>query len=275
MTDHIQKNTLSDLDSPVFIVEDELIGSAVQRRCEKGNEILFTDSGTIFYTVGEKNGALIPGVCMFLQEADEYTLFCEDACCVIHRIMLNPVLMDDLFYPYEAMNIQMLVSDKQVSRLVCQLYDELSNRRPYYEWVARGKLQELYGYLYRNGLKENNCQSCEDSEVVQQILSYLKNNFRKKIHLDKLCADIGYSKYYACHAFKKRMGQSIIGYTNQLRCEYADRLLRSGTLSLSAAGIRAGFSGTEQFLKSYGKLYGKCPDANSNLQKMGRGDSVK
>lgn len=270
MTNHIQKNTLSDLDSPIFVAEDELVSKSLQHKCEKGNEILFSDSNTITYTVLGKSGVLTPGACLFLQEADEYTLFSTATCSVIHRIIINPVLMDDLLYPYETMNIQMLVLDKQVSQLACQLYDEIASRKPYYEWIAHGKLQELYGYLYRNGLNENAFQVCQDTEVVQQIILYLKNNFRKKIHLDKLCADIGYSKYYACHAFKKRMGQGIIGYTNQLRCEYADRLLRSGKLSLSAVGIRAGFSGTEQFMKSYEKLYGRYPNTHSRTQEMGK-----
>jgi len=265
MKNHIQKNTLSDLDSPIFVVEDELISKVLQRKCEKGNEILFSDSNTITYTVCGKSGALTPGTCLFLQAADEYTLFSTASCSVIHRIIINPVLMDDLLYPYETMNIPMLVLDKQVSQLACQLYDEISNRKPYYEWIARGKLQELYGYLYRNGLGENNCPICQDTEVVQQILLYLRKNFKQKIHLDKLCTDIGYSKFYACHAFKKQTGKSIIGYTNQLRCEYAERLLKSGKISLPAAGVRAGFSGAEQFLKTYEKLHGKFPDITAKL----------
>ena len=39
MTNHIQKNTLSDLDSPIFAIEDELVAGTVQHKCEKGNEV--------------------------------------------------------------------------------------------------------------------------------------------------------------------------------------------------------------------------------------------
>ena len=265
MTNHIQKNTLSDLDSPIFAIEDELVAGTVQHKCEKGNEILFSDSTTITFTTGENAGALIPGRCLFLREKDEYTLSNSVAHANVHRIIINPIYMDDLLNPYETMDVQMLVLDKQVSRLVCELFEELANRKPYYEWVARGKLQEMHGYLYRNCQNERDNPICQDTEVVQQILLYLRKNFKQKIQVDKLCTDIGYSKYYACHAFKKQMGQSIIGYTNQLRCEYAERLLKSGKITLPAAGVRAGFSGTEQFLKNYEKLYGKYPDTNARL----------
>lgn len=265
MTNHIQKNTLSELDSLIFSIEEELVNQTVQHRCEKGNEILFSNCGTIAYTACNGTGELLPGGCLFFRQMDTYTLCGPAGGTTVCRIMINPVLTDDLLYPYEDVDTQLLVLDKQISGLVCRLYEELTMRKPYYEWICRGKLQEIYGYLYRNCRQEETEPICQNTEVVQQILLYIKKNFKQRIHLDKICTEIGYSKYYACHAFKKQTGQSIIGYTNQLRCEYADRLLRSGKISLPVAGTRAGFSGTEQFVKTYEKLYGKCPDTTANL----------
>ncbi len=94
-------------------------------------------------------------------------------------------------------------------------------------------------------------QNKKDTDLMELIIEYLKENLQEKYSLDKLAAHLKYNPIYLCSYFKRNSGLTISQYFNKLKiiksCEY----LRSTNKSLTEIACLLNFSSPNHFSRSF------------------------
>ncbi len=102
---------------------------------------------------------------------------------------------------------------------------------------------------------------------IDEIFTYVTNNYKEKITLDDLCFLFGTNKTTICKSFKEAYGDTVINYINKLRIKNAKRLMREGELNLTQLSARVGFSSIHYFSKIFKSYENKSPTEYLNTIK--------
>lgn len=98
----------------------------------------------------------------------------------------------------------------------------------------------------------------DESDIIQQVIVYLNENFIFSPTLDKLSAKFFVSKYYLSHRFKEYTKTSIHNYITTKKINLAKELLKSGTPPQKVSE-QCGFSTYSNFYKAFVKRTGISP----------------
>lgn len=104
-------------------------------------------------------------------------------------------------------------------------------------------------------LKETN----SDSDVIKKSITYMNAHFREKIDLQSISNHIHLNAQYFSRSFKKEMGISCIDYLNQLRINYACKLLCTTSYPVYRIAMESGFTDASYFSKVFTKLTHDTP----------------
>ncbi len=94
---------------------------------------------------------------------------------------------------------------------------------------------------------------------IEEILSYINNNYTEKITLNDLCFLFGTNKTTICKSFKEAYGDTIVNYINKLRIKNAKKLIREGDLNLTQLSAKVGFSSIHYFSKTFKAYENQSP----------------
>lgn len=119
-----------------------------------------------------------------------------------------------------------------------------------------------------------NSDSCiivdEGNKVIEQAVSYIKENFATDITLSSLAKRFSVSPEHFSRMFKKETGIGFSKYLNSLRLQYAEHLLRSSDIqNITQIAEICGFEDSNYFSKKFKEVYGASP---KKIQKMGRNE---
>lgn len=111
-------------------------------------------------------------------------------------------------------------------------------------------------------LSENERCSFESSNktiIVNTIISFINENYMKKISLDKISQNMYLSPVYISKIFKEETGESPINYLIQVRLEKAKEILEKRQLSIKEIAKAVGYDDAYHFSKLFKKYYGIPP----------------
>lgn len=97
------------------------------------------------------------------------------------------------------------------------------------------------------------------SPEVIQALSYIQNNYSRKISLAAVAEHVGLSSGYLCRIFKEETSVSINAYINNLRMTRAGELLRDKNSYIKEVAISVGFEDQLYFSRLFKRYYGMTP----------------
>ena len=97
------------------------------------------------------------------------------------------------------------------------------------------------------------------NETVKTCVTYLEENFSKKLTLDQIAEHVHLHPNYLCALFKNFTGQSIFQHLIQLRVEDAARMLRKEHISVTEAALRCGFESVSFFTRKFKAHMGVTP----------------
>ena len=98
----------------------------------------------------------------------------------------------------------------------------------------------------------------ENTGVLQNIITYVLANFRKRITLDTVANDLSYNKYYISEVINKNLKCNFTSYVNRIRLEcFLNDYDSSRTVEEQL--YECGFSSKQTFYRAYKSLYGKNP----------------
>lgn len=97
------------------------------------------------------------------------------------------------------------------------------------------------------------------TELIQQAIVFINNNYQKKITLEEVARNLFVSPSYFSSMFKKETGTAFSAYITHLRVKQAKRLLTETALPLVVIAINAGFDSQQYFTQVFKKATGLTP----------------
>lgn len=92
--------------------------------------------------------------------------------------------------------------------------------------------------------------------LVDRVLAYIASNYKNKITLSDLEANLHYSERYISQRFQRALGTTIIEYLNRYRLQKALGLLKEGKIPLSEVGWECGIGEYKYFNYVFKKYMG-------------------
>ena len=142
-----------------------------------------------------------------------------------------------------------------LEKLASEFYgDDLGNSQ-----YAKGLLIQFLVEVNRLALAEQKKQSTtEETDLVDQVLSYISGHYTEDISLEKLAGMFYVSKYHLSHEFSRRVGTGLYRYMMFRRLMHARELLENGVPPGEVYG-QCGFGDYANFYRSFKSFYGVSP----------------
>jgi AraC-like DNA-binding protein len=94
---------------------------------------------------------------------------------------------------------------------------------------------------------------------IANIHEYLMSNYREEIDLKRLAELVNMAEGSLCRFFKMNMGITIFEYLNQIKTDFACKLLMDKDLSILEVCLDSGFNNLSHFNKQFRKSTGVPP----------------
>jgi len=94
---------------------------------------------------------------------------------------------------------------------------------------------------------------------IAVIHEFLMNNYREEVNLRRLAGLVNMAEGSLCRFFKMNMGITIFEYLNQIKIEFACKLLMDHDLSIMEVCLDSGFNNLSHFNKQFKKTNGVTP----------------
>jgi len=94
---------------------------------------------------------------------------------------------------------------------------------------------------------------------IATIHEYLMKNYKEEVDLKKLAAMVNMAEGSLCRLFKMNMGMTVFEYLNQIKTEFACKLLMDIDLSILEVCFDSGFNNLSHFNKQFKKKTGVPP----------------
>lgn len=124
---------------------------------------------------------------------------------------------------------------------------------------AKGLLIQFLVEVNRLSLAGRKMQeTAEETDLVDQVLSYIAGHYTEEISLEKLAGQFYVSKYHLSHEFSRRVGTGLYRYIMFRRLMHARELLENGTPP-GEVYQQCGFGDYANFYRSFKSFYGVSP----------------
>ena len=94
---------------------------------------------------------------------------------------------------------------------------------------------------------------------VQHVVSFIRNNYQRKLTLREMADTVNLSPWWLCHLFKADMGTSPDRFLSQVRMQKAKDLLANSFLSVKEVSTEVGISDAAHFSHSFKGACGVTP----------------
>jgi AraC-like DNA-binding protein len=109
------------------------------------------------------------------------------------------------------------------------------------------------------GEEEEEGKDKEHLQNVKDAIKFIKENFESKITLDDVSRKAGLSTAYFSRIFKSVTGYTVVTYINLVRCQHAEKLLKSGKFKVGEIASQCGFENEYYFYVFFKNQTGKTP----------------
>jgi YesN/AraC family two-component response regulator len=99
-----------------------------------------------------------------------------------------------------------------------------------------------------------------DNQLMQEIATYIYNNFDKKITLDDIAVKFNISRSYLSKKFKQTTGFGFKEYLVDVRVKNACRLLLETNESITDIAFECGFNDSNYFGDAFRRIKGVSPN---------------
>lgn len=150
---------------------------------------------------------------------------------------------------------------KEIIDIIMELIILDSTTPPLFEIQITMLLQKFWYILLSNisSLPISKNYSKREYDRVFKIVSYIEDNYSKKITLSELSKMVFLCENECCRLFKKQMKMSIFQFVSQYRIEKSIDYLINTKTSISTISNLVGFSDSNYFTKMFKKYTGYTP----------------
>ena len=225
-------------------------------------EIELILNGTVTQSLNGETQTLGPGDIYLLNPTDFHSVKSNNA--EVFNIMFSESLLDEnllqrilsveknLVFHLENKEFRNAVS------IISQMVDEFDNTHEYSETYIKNLLECLFIILLR---KNSFTFTATDNKVsgIRKSILFMHSHFRENPTMAETASISGFNMNYFSSLFHKVTGKTYKEYLNDLKLEYAKKLVLSGSLSISEVCFASGFNSLPNFLKTFKLRYGMSP----------------
>lgn len=236
-------------------------------------EFIYLSIGEATFTIDDEDILLKAGECIFVNSGQIHSGISKTSTCTYFSVVFNT---DFLTTPFDACHnfFDKIKTnkfkihkhfkpenplDEKIILELKNIIKELSDKKVAYELSVKSKLLSIFTIIFRNKLYVSVTNSSKDLttlkkyNTLKQILSYIYENYDKKIKLTDIGEALNLTPQYLCKFFKDMTSTSIVDYINHYRIETASSLLKISTLSITDIALECGFDNISYFNRVFKK----------------------
>ena len=143
---------------------------------------------------------------------------------------------------------------KRIDEIFEELHTEFNTKkqRVYMEIL----IGELIVLLQRMETKNFISQKNTSSNIIPQVLEYIKTHFTSNIKLEEVASRFYMNPSYFSRMFKEQTGFMFSEYITKLRIKEANKMLSLTDKSITKIAFDCGFNSSNNFCKTYKKTMG-------------------
>ena len=224
-------------------------------------EIYFMMSGNCNYFIDDKVYEVMPGDVVLIPSgvihrtnylsAEHTRVLIECSENMVPETVKNS--LSSMLYLYRNMPI-----NKEFSNLYKKLDMEMNYPDVYSCEIIHNIVSMIFYTLART--KSVTKESRKKNNMIEDVVSYVKDNFSLPINLSQVAKDHFISQEHLSRTFKKHTGFGFNEYLTLVRLQHAEQLLKSDPkMSISAIAYSCGFNDSNYFSDKFKKVYGTSP----------------
>ena len=223
----------------------------------------------IFIAQGEMSLITLSGSFVAAQEdvfllnaGEKYSSYSEE--CVFVSLKLDRSLFTDHESAFFECNSAITESKEkyyQLKHLFARLVKISADTTLRSEYLARSILNLLIHELFTNfkSIRQDSSQSKKYMERLDQLVSYINENYQKNLSLSDVADHVYLSVPYLSTFFDKYFGMSFLTYYTNIRLRHAVIDLMSSDESIETIALNNGFPDPRAFVSAFRKKYGVPP----------------
>lgn len=234
----------------------------------KGIGTLFV--GDCIQTIAENSCVLIgPNIPHYWLFDNDYLNEYNPIDCIVIHFQPN-FLGEDFFQLNETKSLQQLILNssrvmylEDCSDIFTNLFHNIQEQS---DILKITKLIESLYYFQQNEPENLVSENYEvynhslDHKRMNNVINYIKDNYRNKVELDVLANLAKMTKNSFCRYFKQKTGKTPIQFVSELRVAHACRLLKSSSMNLKEICFESGFNSFVNFHKIFKSVTHTSPN---------------
>lgn len=112
--------------------------------------------------------------------------------------------------------------------------------------------------LVASKFKRDASDTTKPNAIINAI-AYVRSHFKENPSLKAISESVYFDKRYFCSVFKKYVGQTYKAYLRELKLQYALKLLKCTSLSVTDVAMESGYSSVSHFNREFKAFYGGSP----------------
>ena len=230
-------------------------------------EMLFIIEGSLTVVVEDKEFLLHPEEMLLIGSNKMHYIYVSTdalACRVNISYDMLTELLEEEFIGFWC---DMITLDAPGYRELCEIFHQIILLKMNDDRKDAFRFMELFGRLINCLIRNYKISSAEDSkgsvitdnERIQEILTYINNNYQEPVSLLSLADSMFVSVSTLSRIFKKITGVKFPDYVNQVRMQYAVNDLLSTNKSITEIAVDNGFSSSSSFNRVFKEMYHTTP----------------
>jgi len=187
-------------------------------------------------------------------------------------LQMSPDLLHQAFFDIAEMSFMTgllerakrgLVFHGESKRSIGQMIEDM-NEMNYFERIVAmlqvfKAMDEAENYTILNVQEFTMETSTKESEKINMIFNYVKENYTRSISLAEISEIASMTVPAFCRYFKKMTKKTFTEFVNEYRIAHAAKLLHEKQISISEVCYDSGFNNISHFNKLFKDFFGKTP----------------
>ncbi len=270
MKTHYEEYTHAQGDIP-FILNDDLKRTACLRsenqNWHENIEIQYCKEGEGFVLIDGKRYDFKAGELAVIDSNSIHYTF-SDTSMIYSCAIVGTEFCKQMGIDYHALSFSPIFKDREIRDLFEKLCGEYKKESPLRTATLTCLLLDILIQAIRRHSVPKAVKKAEKKELntVKKVLLYIRENYNRKITLDRIAAHVLVDKYTLCKIFKRITGQTIFDNINSYRCMKAAEYIADGK-SISESARLCGFENGSFFTKTFKKYIGALPSSYQSALK--------
>ena len=230
--------------------------------CTQGSYELIIDRTKYTVSAGELaiSGSMVPhevlesnnGLCSY---------------CVVLEI--GPAMLGEYFTPIEKQAFPNPIFDlkQEKYKTLYELFNEVASlcQKPsdFSSLLIKGDIYKISAYILKECVTENSGSTVPRRlnfiNTVEKSLEFIYNNYERKLTVEEVAENCGYSKSNFCKIFKTITGETFHNVLNNHRIKMSCILLKNSDHSVEHIATQVGFADSKSFCRIFKTLKGVSP----------------